>query len=78
MRHAETASFLELALQELQRERSACVERLCALLRTGQETTETQGYMRRIESINDAVIRLSRAGLKAVESHPATAPQSAQ
>jgi len=63
--HAVSLTPIELALQDLQEERCACVVRLRALLRAGQPSPEAQGYMRRIENINEALIKLSRSGLEA-------------
>lgn len=61
--HTEHAvpSPIELAIMGLQQERCACVSRLRALLASAEHATEAQGYMRRIENINEALIRLSRA-----------------
>lgn len=58
---AHTPSVVELAIMGLQQERCACVSRLTALLHDTDHSTEAQGYMRRIENINEALIRLSRA-----------------
>lgn len=52
-------SVIDLALQSLQQERSACVERLGVMLASNGHDTEVQGYLRRIENINAALVRLA-------------------
>lgn len=54
-----TQSVIDLALQSLQQERSACVERLGVMLASNGNDTEVQGYLRRIENINAALVRLA-------------------
>ena len=52
-------SVIDLALQSLQQERSACVERLGVMLASNGNDTEVQGYLRRIQNINAALVRLA-------------------
>ena len=56
---AAPQSVIDLALQNLQQERSACVERLGVMLASNGNDTEVQGYLRRIENINAALVRLA-------------------
>ena len=53
-------SPIELTMMGLQQERRSCVSRLCALLERGGASLEAEGYMRRLDNINAALIRLSR------------------
>ena len=52
-------SVIDLALQSLQQERTACVERLGVMLASNGNDAEVQGYLRRIENINAALVRLA-------------------
>ncbi|MGE0702230.1 MAG: hypothetical protein AB7O57_24245 [Hyphomicrobiaceae bacterium] len=61
VRHDDTRSVIDLALQSLQEERSACVRRLEAVLADSGATTEVEGYLRRIENINASLVRLAGA-----------------
>jgi hypothetical protein len=54
-------SVIELALQRLQDERTACVARLRAVLRAPGETLEVESYMKRIDRINAELIRIASA-----------------
>jgi hypothetical protein len=53
-------SLIEEAIIGLQQERCSCVSRLCALLAGHGMTPEAEDYMRRLETINEALIRVSR------------------
>lgn len=57
----EPRSVIELALQGLQEERTSCVRRLQAVLDSKGAETEIEGYMRLIDNINAALIRLAGA-----------------
>ena len=50
---------VETALQGLQDERAACVARLHAVLSMQGCDSEVEGYLKRIDSINAALIRLA-------------------
>lgn len=54
-------SAIELALQGLQEERTSCVRRLEAVLMNRGPELEVEGYMRLIDNINAALIRLAGA-----------------
>jgi hypothetical protein len=54
-------SMIDLAVQGLQEERSACVARLSQMLAASGVEEEVQGYLRRIENINQALVRLAGA-----------------
>jgi hypothetical protein len=56
-------SVIEHALQSLQDERSACVARLHAALEASGARGEIEAYLKRIESINAALIRLASSHL---------------
>ncbi len=56
-----SVSAFELALQSLQDERSSCVARLHAVLEAPGRNTEVEGYLKLIENINAALIRLASA-----------------
>ncbi|MEZ5855744.1 MAG: hypothetical protein R3D67_13735 [Hyphomicrobiaceae bacterium] len=60
----ENTSMIELALQDLQMEREACVGRLRQVLEQSQHADEAQGYLRRIDNINAALVRLASARLR--------------
>ena len=57
-------SYVPLSIEEaiigLQQERCSCVSRLCALLAGDGMTPEAEDFMRRLETINEALIRVSR------------------
>lgn len=57
--HAEVRSVVDLAIQGLQEERAACVLRLNDLLTRAEQHMEAQGYLRRIENVNNALVRLA-------------------
>jgi hypothetical protein len=55
--------MIELALQGLQEEREMCVVRLQAILADSAHAIEAQAYLRRIDNINAALVRLASAHL---------------
>jgi hypothetical protein len=55
--------IIDLALQGLQEERSACVARLQKVLSDAGHELEVAGYLRRIDNINAALVRLAGARL---------------
>jgi len=54
------SSYIEHQLSNLQKERTIYVQRLSELLGVPDRATEVKGYLRIIENINDAAIRLAR------------------
>jgi hypothetical protein len=56
-------SAVDLALESLQEERAACVARLRKALDDAEHQAEVSGYLRRIDSINAALVRLAGARL---------------
>ncbi|MFV0298291.1 MAG: hypothetical protein ACK5JT_19475 [Hyphomicrobiaceae bacterium] len=57
-------NILEVTLQSLQEEREACVARLRRVLQQTESAEEAQGYLRRIDNINAALVRLAASGLQ--------------
>lgn len=64
---ASSLSIIELALQSLREERTACVKRLEIMLGLRECGTEVEGYLRRIDNINAALIRL--ADIRVIDDH---------
>lgn len=56
---ASPQSVIELALQGLQQERTACVARLGIMLASKGNDPEIQAYLQRIAHINAALVRLA-------------------
>ncbi|MDX2158683.1 MAG: hypothetical protein SFW09_19450 [Hyphomicrobiaceae bacterium] len=54
-------SVIDLAFQGLQEERTACVDRLQKVLSSAGNELEIEGYLRRIQNINAALVRLAGA-----------------
>ena len=54
------SSFVEHQLSNLQKERTVYVMRLSELLGSPNRAVEVKGYLRIIENINEAAIRLAR------------------
>ena len=52
-------NVIDLAVQGLQEERSACVRRLEHVLADATLALEAQAYLKRIENINAALVRLA-------------------
>ena len=52
-------SVIDLAVQGLQEERSACVQRLASVLSDAARAEEAEAYLKRIENINAALVRLA-------------------
>lgn len=61
MTNEQPVSSIELALAGLQEERTSCVRRLEAVLSSQGAESEVEGYLRRIDNINAALIRLAGA-----------------
>ena len=61
MTDEQPSSAIEHALQGLQEERTSCVRRLEAVLSNRGPDLEVEGYLRLIDNINDALIRLAGA-----------------
>jgi hypothetical protein len=59
--HFQSRSLIDLAVQGLQEERSACVARLQSVMAATGHELEVAGYLRRIENINAALVRLAGA-----------------
>lgn len=57
--HAHPRSMIDLALQGLQEERLACVDRLEKVIAATGHEAEVEGYLKRIENINAALVRLA-------------------
>lgn len=57
--HAVMPHAVETALESLRQERVACVERLGVILATNGSDAEIDSYLRRIEDINAALVRLA-------------------
>ncbi len=57
----ECRSVIELAVQGLKEEHAACVKRIGHMAADPQSLTEVQGYLLRIENINQALVRLAGA-----------------
>lgn len=51
--------MIDLSMQCLQEERTACVARLEAILAASGHSTEVEGYLKRIDNINAALVRLA-------------------
>jgi|LNFM01.1.fsa_nt_gb hypothetical protein len=56
-----SVTVVELALQSLQDQRTSCVARLQAVLEAPGRDTEVEGYLKLIDNINAALIRLASA-----------------
>ena len=59
--HAVMPNAIEVALESLRQERVACVEQLGVILATNASDAEIESYLRRIEDINAALVRLAGA-----------------
>ena len=57
--HYEMPSVVDLAIQGLREEHAACVRRLGHMVADPGCQEEVQGYLSRIENINQALIRLA-------------------
>lgn len=60
---AENRSVIDLAIQGLKEEHAACVQRIGQMAANPQCQSEVQGYLLRIENINQALVRLAGARL---------------
>jgi hypothetical protein len=54
-------SLVDLAVEGLQEERSACVRRLQQIMADHEHGREVEGYLSRIDNINQALVRLAGA-----------------
>lgn len=59
----EMPSVLELAIRGLKEEHAACVRRIGSMASNPDRQPEVQGYLARIENINQAMIRLAASRL---------------
>jgi hypothetical protein len=58
---SENPTILELAIRGLKEEHAACVKRIGCMAADPERRTEIEGYLSRIENINQALIRLAGA-----------------
>lgn len=59
----QSRSVIDLAIQGLKEEHAACVQRIGQMAANPACQPEVQGYLLRIENINQALIRLAGARL---------------
>ena len=60
-------SMIDMALRGLQEEREACVQRLCKVLEHSEHADEAHAYLKRIDNINAALVRLASSSLRPEE-----------
>lgn len=53
--------IVDQQLAALQRERSMYIARIAALMKTPGKAAELEGYLRLVENVNEAAIRLARS-----------------
>jgi hypothetical protein len=56
---SQSPTLLDLAIQGLKEEHAACVRRIGCMAADPEHRTEVEGYLARIENINQALIRLA-------------------
>ena len=54
-----THSIYDLAIQGLRQEHAACVQRISCMAAQPESVEAVQGYLLRIENINQALVRLA-------------------
>lgn len=53
--------IVDQQLAALQQERSLYIERIAALMKAPGRSSELEGYLRLVENVNEAAIRLARS-----------------
>lgn len=59
LQHHQAHSIFDLAIQGLREEHAACVQRISCMAAEPGSIEAVQGYLLRIENINQALVRLA-------------------